>query len=125
MWLHGAPKKYLYRELRAAGVAHGTVDEWIGAARLEMAEAAQWGFREKFPIGGEGREGQIDETNNRKKKGKLNRTARRRQQRWIWGVVDSRRFEMSYLRILPYPQDAIAGKPRGQEEIARCVRESE
>ena len=125
MWLHGAPKKYLYRELRAAGVAHGTVDEWIGAVQLEMAKAAQWGFREKFPIGGEGREVQIDETNiNRKKKGKLNRTARRRQQRWIWGVVDSRRFEMSYLRILPYPQDAIAGKPRGQEEIARCVRES-
>ena len=125
MHLNSHPKKVIYGELEYAGVAHSTVDEWVGRLQLEMTKWVQWERKKEFPLGGWGKVVQIDETNiNRKKRSALNRAGRRRKQRWVWGAVEQGRFDKCHLRILPDPGNAIGGKSRGLGEIELCIREA-
>ena len=52
----------------------------------------------------------------------MNRHARRRAQRWLWGVVDAVEPTRNYLKLLPPPGEAEDGAPRGAAELTLCLR---
>ena len=88
-----------------------------------MTKWVQWERKEEFPLGGRGEAVRIGETNMyREKRSALNRRGRRRKLRWVWGAAEQGRFDKCHPRILPGPEIAIGGKPRGLEEIGLCVR---
>ena len=125
MHLAEYPKKLLYRAAQRHGVHHGTVDAWVGLAQLELAKWVQRERKRRAPLGGWGKTVQMDETMvNRRKRSALNRRSRPREQRWLWGAVEQGRFDKCHIRILPKPEEALGGKPRGREEIDRRVREA-
>ena len=54
----------------------------------------------------------------------MNRHARRRAQRWVWGVVDALDPSRNYARLLPPPAEAEGGQPMGTAELTRSLRAS-
>ena len=61
---------------------------------------------------------------NRRKRSAPSRRSRPREQRWAWGAAEHGRFDKCRIWILPKPEEALGGKPRGREGIDRCVREA-
>ena len=47
--------------------------------------------------------------------------AGRREQRGVWGVVDSLETTRNYVRPLPPPAETENGQPRGAEELTRSL----
>ena len=68
---------------------------------------------------------QIDEAHlNRRKAGKLTRAARpERDQVWLWGACLQGKAGHFYYKVLDHPEDACDGKPRGTQEILKCLRQ--
>ena len=52
----------------------------------------------------------------------MNRHARRRAQRWLWGIVDALGPTRNYLRLLPPPAEAEDGPPEGRGELTLRLR---
>ena len=62
---------------------------------------------------------EIDESHlNKCKPGALTRTA---DQVWVWGATIPRMPDRFFFRVLERTVDAEAGRPRGKEEILKCL----
>ena len=66
---------------------------------------------------------EIDESHlNQSKPGALTRSGRvQADQVWVWGAAIPRMPDRFLFRILEHPVDAEAGRPRGKEEILKCL----
>lgn len=41
---------------------------------------------------------------------------------WVWGATIPKMPDRFFFRVLEHPADAEAGRPRGKEEILKCLR---
>jgi hypothetical protein len=67
---------------------------------------------------------QLDETlvKGSRKKSRLSKAARpRADQVWVCGAVVEDHPDMFFFRVLDHPGDAYNGKPRGKEEMQKCL----
>ena len=67
---------------------------------------------------------EVDESHlNKKKPGALTRSARpQKDQVWVWGATIPRKPDRFFFKVLSHPDDAFAGKPKGTQEILKCLR---
>lgn len=60
---------------------------------------------------------------NQSKPGALTRTGRvQADQVWVWGATLPRQPQRFVFKVLKHAQDAVAGRPRGKEEILECLK---
>ena len=66
---------------------------------------------------------EVDESHlNKSKPGALTRTGRvKPDQVWVWGATIPKMPDRFLFRVLEHPSDAEAGRPRGKEEILKCL----
>ena len=60
---------------------------------------------------------------NQSKPGALTRTGRvQADQVWVWGATLPRQPQRFVFKVLKHAQDAVAGRPRGKEEMLECLK---
>ena len=67
---------------------------------------------------------EIDESHlNKAKAGALSKSSRvQADQVWVWGATIPNHPERFLFRVLDHPDDVFDGKPRGKDEILKCLR---
>ena len=120
MWSLEYPPTIISNEL---GLPGRLIKSWARQMQELRRDALHGPLRELVRVGGEGVEVQIDETMlNRRKRSAMHAAVRpQADQVWVWGAVETGQPAAFAFRVLDHPEDALGGRPRGQEEIRACA----